>query len=165
MVRKTSFVTQQASRSALFEMSKDFVGVAMRLIQYGANVNATNSIHETPLHLATSSPPEIIELLINAQADPNSKDYIGQTPLCYAVREGQPSIVSLLAHLGADVNSPDILGEAPLSDAAGRGRPTWYATSATGYKMRESADQLGTCMHHHYRVCLPIVPQLINRRA
>lgn len=122
MVRKTSFVTQQASRSALFEMSKDFVGVAMRLIQYGANVNATNSIHETPLHLATSSPPEIIELLINAQADPNSKDYIGQTPLCYAVREGQPSIVSLLAHLGADVNSPDILGEAPLSDAAGRGR-------------------------------------------
>ncbi|EHK42208.1 hypothetical protein TRIATDRAFT_302393 [Trichoderma atroviride IMI 206040] len=56
------------------------------------------------------------------QADINSKDTYGRTPLLFAARKGHEAVVELLLTTGqANINSKDVFGLTPLSSAAENG--------------------------------------------
>ncbi len=68
------------------------------------------------LHMATYGLPEpssdekiaeSVQLLLNAGFDPMSRDNFGQTPLHYAVRNGNKIALNLLLNAGADPNAVD----------------------------------------------------------
>jgi predicted component of type VI protein secretion system len=64
--------------------------------------------------------PDYIRMLIEAGADVNARDGMGQTPLMFATRNSTPEVVTLLIEAGADVNARASSGRTPLSRANGR---------------------------------------------
>lgn len=76
--------------------------VAELLLAKGANVNAKDVFHDTPLHLAARSHRtlEVAELLLAKGADVNAKNYWGATPLHVAVEEGHSDVAELLRQHG-----------------------------------------------------------------
>ena len=85
------------------------------LITKGADVNAKNDRHATPLHpAALYGHKEVVELLIAAGADVNAKEKYEKTPLHHASKAGYYEIVELLIAAGADVNVKNIAGKTPL---------------------------------------------------
>ncbi|PYI11140.1 ankyrin, partial [Aspergillus sclerotiicarbonarius CBS 121057] len=55
---------------------------ARLLIHAGANVNALDSYHKTPLHFASeTSSFECFELLLKAKSCPTSRTLIGEEPI------------------------------------------------------------------------------------
>ena len=86
-----------------------------------ASAPSTSSLLSAAIRQPTSSAAEI---LINAGADPNSRDIHGQTPLHAAViahSEGKDDFIRLLLAKGADPNARDDSGASPLDEAAWRG--------------------------------------------
>ncbi|VUC35566.1 unnamed protein product [Clonostachys rosea] len=66
------------------------------------SVSSLTSSQKTPLHFSASRGfPDIIEYLVAAGANLNTKDANGNTPLHLAAREGQVKTVKLLVELGA----------------------------------------------------------------
>ncbi len=60
---------------------------------------------------AKNSTPEIIEILIDAGADVNSRDAEGQTPLMWAAESNAPEVVQLLLDKGANASLKDEYGK------------------------------------------------------
>jgi ankyrin repeat protein len=60
---------------------------------------------------------QMVEILLQAGADPNIKDPSGFTALHYAIRLGDPVLARMLVDHGADVNAVSIAGVTPLSTA------------------------------------------------
>ncbi|MCE1245319.1 MAG: ankyrin repeat domain-containing protein [Firmicutes bacterium] len=58
--------------------------------------------------------PVIADMLLARNADVDVKDDDGMTPLHYAVIRGQKEVLELLAECGADLNKPDGRGVTPL---------------------------------------------------
>ncbi|HUV64343.1 MAG TPA: ankyrin repeat domain-containing protein [Sedimentisphaerales bacterium] len=74
----------------------------------GADVNVRNGWQEeTPLHLAAAlkDASKMIELLIDKGADPNAKNWKGDTPLQYAAHYDHKKIVELLLQKGGDITN------------------------------------------------------------
>ncbi len=86
------------------------------LIESGADVNAQNIHGETPLHEVTEV--RVCKLLIEAKADVNDKENEGLTPLHLAY---DASIAAALIEAGADVNARDNHGKTPLMQFCGMG--------------------------------------------
>ena len=87
----------------------------------GANPLATVPYGETtPLHLAAiaSTSPAVVEVLLNAGADPMVRDALGATPLHKAAaRSTSPEVIEALLLAGADPIAPDESGYTPLDMA------------------------------------------------
>lgn len=74
-------------------------------LMQGANPNKV-SLHQTPLISAIKTQiPRIVEMLLNAGADPNFQDHNGNTALMFAMQDGNQEIVKLLL---ANVANPNI---------------------------------------------------------
>lgn len=89
-----------------------------QLVKFGAKVNLTDSIcGETPLHKAvTAGIVENVEILLRGQADPNSKDHQGNTPLHKAAKNcNNFAIWQLLVKSGAHMDIYNINGQTPLT--------------------------------------------------
>jgi ankyrin repeat protein len=62
-----------------------------------------------------------VKLLLEKEANVESKDNDGKTPLLWAAWIGHEAVAKLLSEKGADVESKDINGNTPLSMAAWKG--------------------------------------------
>ena len=98
-----------------------------KLLNAGANPNATNSYGYAPLHVAVAAgQTAIVEALLNAGADPNAVpsegsdskwtlEYCGgMTPLHFAAHGGNAEIIDALLAAGADADAADGAGTAPM---------------------------------------------------
>ena len=75
------------------------------LLKAGASVNATDSLGNTALHIASEKGDiECIHLLLDAGADVKKMNHGRSTPLLYAANYGCEQCVNLLLLAGADVN-------------------------------------------------------------
>jgi uncharacterized protein len=64
---------------------------------------------------------EVAQLLLESNADPNTWDTLGNTPLFDALERGPPELVQLLLQHGADPNAQKSSGESLLHIASRRG--------------------------------------------
>lgn len=94
------------------------------LLTYNADINATNSRGETPLHKAAqhSGRREIVNFLLANKANLNAKDTNGLTPLHTAELCGRRDVVVLLLTNKAEINVQDNQGRTPLHFAVNSGR-------------------------------------------
>ena len=77
------------------------------LLDAGADVNARDSLEQTPLHkIATSKHLGIAKLLIRAGADVEARDATQRTALDYAAAENSAPLVGLPIDHGAKDPSP-----------------------------------------------------------
>ena len=96
---------------AVLSVENERVG---KLLENGADVNATTEFGYTPLHMASlSCNEEAVAMLIEKGADVNAIDDTGTTPLHIAARCGSVSSVQLLMNNGADTSAEDFLGLTP----------------------------------------------------
>jgi ankyrin repeat protein len=96
------------------------VGIVQLLLLHGANVNAEDMGHMTPLQLASFyGRLEVARVLLDNGAGVNAKNELGQTPLHLVLEgnRGDPNstgIVPLLLAHGADVHAQDWKNETAL---------------------------------------------------
>lgn len=108
----------------LFDAIKeDDLKEVSKCLKEGADVYATDSKGQTPLHLAYKS-VAIAELLIEHGADFNATDNKGLTPLHNSCFYNRIEIPKLLIEKGADINLADNKGLTPLHNACSTGRTT-----------------------------------------
>jgi ankyrin repeat protein len=88
-------------------------------------INARGGFYDTPLHAASAKGHfEIVELLLDRNADPNLCDDDGTAPLHSASQYGHVGVVKILLDRGVDVNqNRKEDGWAPLHVASAYGRP------------------------------------------
>jgi uncharacterized protein len=77
-----------------------------RLLQAGANPNATLLLGETPLMVAArSGNADVVQQLVTRGANVNARAARGQTALMWAVAQKHPAVVRVLLAGGADVHT------------------------------------------------------------
>ncbi len=109
---------KRGGSTALHEAAfRGHLGIARFLLERGAKIQGFDP-DATPLHSATTmNQTEVIGLLLEKGADPNSSSEGGQGPLFVAAREGRVEAAQLLLAHGADMNRKDRNGFTPLSIA------------------------------------------------
>jgi ankyrin repeat protein len=107
------------------------------LIDAGADREVRDDLEETPLACAVrAGQAEAARCLVNRyKADPNARDFSGQTPLHRAVEGGRLELVEFLLASGAVIGAADDNLETPLHAAARHGSPELVA-----YLLRNGAD-------------------------
>ncbi|NWS40888.1 CDN2B inhibitor, partial [Probosciger aterrimus] len=91
-----------------------------RLLDGGADPNATNSFGRTPLQVMMLGSPRVAELLLQRGADPNRPDpSTGCLPAHDAARAGFLETLAVLHRAGARLDLPDGSGHLPLDVAEG----------------------------------------------
>uniref|UniRef100_A0A8B9GG05 Cyclin-dependent kinase 4 inhibitor B n=1 Tax=Amazona collaria TaxID=241587 RepID=A0A8B9GG05_9PSIT len=91
-----------------------------KLLDAGADPNATNSFGRTPLQVMMLGSPRVAELLLQRGADPNRPDpRTGCFPAHDAARAGFLETLAVLHRAGARLDLPDGSGRLPIDVAAG----------------------------------------------
>ena len=110
---------QNDPNAALFSsiVSNDPEGIAAAL-EAGADPNARQGYNHTALSRAVAfDSAHTVELLLDRDADPNSRSESGETPLHHS-HQASPEVFDKLIAAGADPNARDLSGNAPLHTAA-----------------------------------------------
>lgn len=100
----------------------DCAAVVKLLIDRGADVEAREMLERTVLGSAINAEAnreDMIAMLLAAGADVNCRDKHGETPLFWAIREGQVDTVKVFLANGADITTRNIIGSTPLDIAGG----------------------------------------------
>ena len=111
------------SETALHYFSvEDRPEIVTWLIARGADPNGIAE-DDSPLHGASQlGNEEVCRLLLEAGANPNSKDSVEETPLHKASASGKVAAIHLLLRNGADPSIADMCGELPIDQALPRKR-------------------------------------------
>lgn len=123
------------------------------LLEKGGDPNEISMFGVTVLHQAAKLDEKYVERLLQAGAKLESTDWLGRTPLFYAVVHGNATTISLLLDRGANIEHRERQGFTPLLEAVTR-RPEVtvlllkrgadvYARSKAGLTAREIADRKG----------------------
>ena len=113
------------------------VGLALRLLEAGADPAAQGARGETPLHAAARyRTPAPARALLDAGADPDARTEMGDSPLHRAARSGIPEVIALLVAAGSDINGQNEQGLSPLHSAVFGGLPPRLAS----WRPRASTD-------------------------
>lgn len=96
------------------------VKIAKTLLDHGAN---SNCLHSAIL----GRHKEVVQLLVEHNANVNQRDGNGRTPLHMAVVSGDEDIIKLLIIKGADVNARNDRGETPLHVLVRMWPQNWWA--------------------------------------
>ena len=172
--RKMTEQQQEELDRALIEVvSKGNVDKCERLIQAGADVDATNSFGWTPLHLAAlNGYVEVCRLLIDREADINAMTISNWTPLHHAAFRGHVKVCRLLIDRGASVHAIDDEGLTPLHYAAWWGQADVCRLLIQAGANVNSVDRNGgwTPLHQaaysgHAEVCRLLIEQGANVNA
>ncbi|MCE3237040.1 MAG: ankyrin-like [Gammaproteobacteria bacterium] len=108
-------VTQEKDKQFISAICSGNVAEVSFLIKDGADINAIDSMGNTPLHWAIQkNDVECINLLVQAGANINIAATSGDTPLHLSAAQGRSNIASLLIKAGADINSIGFRGKTPL---------------------------------------------------
>ena len=103
-------------------IQNDRRGIALELIDEGADVSAAQGDGTTPLHWAVYRlDVELARLLLARGADQSAANRYGSTPLAEAVKAASPELVALLLEAGAEVDAPNADGQTTLMLAARTG--------------------------------------------
>ena len=99
------------------------VGKSPKELSRIKHLGGRNALHMATYNMSENRPAEkiaeTVQLLIDAGLNPMSRDDFGQTPLHYAVRNGNQVALKLLLKAGADPNAKDTdYGSTPLHLAA-----------------------------------------------
>ena len=116
-----TYPLHEAARTGDLDAVNHFIIVHM------ADVNATTSYGDTPLHYATGDGTgvghvPVVSVLIAAGANVNAKEDEGQVPLHQAAIKGNIPVISMLIAAGADVNARNGYNQTPLHEAAEGGK-------------------------------------------
>jgi ankyrin repeat protein len=85
------------------------------LLNFGADPQEADLEKYTPLHNATKHDKGLVELLLDAGANVNAKNFIGMTPLHRAcITTNNVNVVRLLLNRGADLEASDYRKRNPL---------------------------------------------------
>ena len=111
------------------------------LLDFGADVNAsTIHLEATALMWAVAAPhPKIVQLLLEAGADPTGSTTKGYTTLMYAARRGDIPMARKLIAAGVDINTPSSDGTHILPFAIVNGQDEFAL-----FLLAESADPNGS---------------------
>src|SRR5262249_51931349 len=102
------------TRPVFHAIEQGRIGAITRYLQQGGDVEARNVDGKTLLAAAASySWPQIVQLLLEHSADPNSRDQQGRTPLHHAATYSADSVKLLLA-AGADPKVRDKTGQSVI---------------------------------------------------
>lgn len=89
-----------------YSIFHDEIEIARLLLIHGADINATNTLSETPLLSAISwGKVDFINLLLDSNADINAKNDRGISPIHYAASRSTFEIFNLLLNNGANLNA------------------------------------------------------------
>ena len=122
-----------------------------KIIDHGADVNARNVKNQTALILASLKGSEdVINVLLNAEADANIVDDNGDTCLLAAAFTGcsKETLQKIIDH-GADVNAANVMNQSAFMLAAKKGN-----LDAVNVLLNSGADlniadvEGNTCLHH-----------------
>ncbi|KAK9172290.1 Ankyrin repeats (3 copies) family protein [Cryptosporidium meleagridis] len=93
------------------------------------NANATNEKGFSSLHWASlKGHSQVVEELLNANAEPNTKNIMLCTPLHFSASNGFDEIVNKLLNAGANPNAVSALGDTPIFSAAFMGHENTVRT-------------------------------------
>ncbi|XP_057337863.1 putative ankyrin repeat protein RF_0381 [Microplitis mediator] len=97
-------------------VKKNQTNIVKLLLSKNFQVNySSKKLTNSPLHWAvTNTNYEIIEMLLNNQADVNAKNQYGKTSLHLAIEKKNLKITELLINFGADINALTNHQETPL---------------------------------------------------
>lgn len=109
-------------KGLIVEIESGNVREVRRLLDAGANANASDDFGVTPLHYAAAmGHSELLELLIARGANINARSKEGVSPLYVAADRGGAEATRLLISHGADVNVRTRSNYTPLTPAATNG--------------------------------------------
>lgn len=105
-------------------VASDNPALTQVLVAAGADVNAADNHHETPLHSAAEQGGvKVAKVLLEAGAEVDIRDDQGHTPLHSAASWGHVELARVLLAAGADVNAADARRQTPLHLVADRRIP------------------------------------------
>jgi len=132
--------------------AKGYSGVAKALVKNtNANVDGRNQYHITPLHLAAGRRAEsVVQILLDAGANPNAPDINLQTPLHWAALAGDEHIIRILFNAKAKPLAFNDHRMTPLQVAAtyGHESATEYLEAITLYELLEYGASLDEIVSH-----------------
>lgn len=114
----------QADADLIEAVKENRLDEVKRLLDSGASPNARGEGDSTALRVALCQPQpnlDIITALLDAGADLEAGNGIGERPLVYAVKYGDLSVLRLLLNRGANVNAQRMGGETALHAAVEKG--------------------------------------------
>lgn len=123
------------------------ISAVRTLLRNGASVNSRDYYGNSVMHWAIRH-PAILQLLLDAGADVEASNHLGQTPLLWVAQEGLLESAIFLVEQNADINVQDIYGFSPLHRAALRDQVSMVKFLLTKGADPNTKDKLGwTALH------------------